>query len=64
MGIWGTWKLNGNTLTLILDSAMNEIIIDPPDIVNVQITVINRNNIILTFPNNEKVRLTRNNDVW
>jgi hypothetical protein len=64
MGIWGTWKLNGNTLTLILDSAMNEIIIDPPDIVNVQITVINRNNIILTFPNNEKARLTRNNDIW
>ncbi|MDR2702088.1 MAG: SH3 domain-containing protein [Spirochaetaceae bacterium] len=64
MGIWGTWKLNGNILTLILDSAMNDIIIDPPDIVNVQITIISRNNIILTFQNNERVRLTRNNDIW
>jgi hypothetical protein len=64
MGIWGTWKLNGNVLILILDSAMNYAVIDPPDIINVQMTIIDRNNIILIFPNNEKVRLTRNKSGW
>jgi len=32
MGIWGEWSLSGNTLTLILDSAMNYVTIDPPDV--------------------------------
>jgi hypothetical protein len=64
MGIWGKWSVNGNTLKLILDSAMNYVTIDPPDVVYVQITVIDRNNIRLKFPNGETVRLKRNRSGW
>jgi len=64
MGIWGKWELNGNTLTLTLDSAMNYATIDPPDIVIVEVTIINGSNIILTWPNKERTKLTRCMDTW
>jgi hypothetical protein len=64
MGVWGTWSLDGNTLSLILDSAMNDIIIDPPDMLYVQITIIDKNNVQLRFPSNKNVRLTRNKSGW
>jgi hypothetical protein len=64
MGVWGKWELHGDTLTLILDSAMNGIIIDPPDIEYVQIIVIDSNNIQLKYSNNEIVKLRRNTSGW
>ncbi|MDR0321798.1 MAG: SH3 domain-containing protein [Treponema sp.] len=64
IGVWGTWSLDGNTLMLTLDSAMNYVTIDPPDIDYVQINIIDRNNINLQFSNNEIVKLTRNTTGW
>jgi len=51
MGIWGKWEVNGNTVILTLDSAGNGYDIDPPDIVKGQITVIDKINIQIEYPN-------------
>jgi hypothetical protein len=54
MGIWGKWEVNGNTVTLTLDSAGNGYVIDPPDIVKGQITVIDKINIQIQYPNEKE----------
>jgi hypothetical protein len=50
MGFWGNWEVNGNTVTLTLDSAGIEYVIDPPDIIEGQITVIDKINIQIEYP--------------
>ena len=60
-GFWGTWMLNGNTLTLFWGS---KIPIDQGNVVNIQITIIDRNKIIFDWPNTGRVILTRSNDMW
>jgi uncharacterized repeat protein (TIGR02543 family) len=59
IGIGGTWSLEGNTLTLAQTYAMAFQTIDPPDVFDIQIEVINRNRIILHLYNEDRI-LIRN----
>ena len=64
MGIWGTWRLDGNTLTIMQDSAMGDIIIDPPEEWILQLNIIDRNNINLLMSDNRVIMLSRNRTGW
>jgi hypothetical protein len=62
IGLGGKWKLTGSTLVITITSAMEDETIPPNEqrATNIQLTVIDRNNIILTYPNGEQAKLTRN----
>lgn len=59
MGLFGTWRINGNIITIKLTRAgtagdeLNKTI-------DIRLKIIDRNNIELLFPNNEIERLSRN----
>jgi len=62
MGFFGKWELTGNSITLHLEHAGTSDEIN--ETVKVQLKIIDKNNIILVFPGNESVRLTRSQDLW
>jgi hypothetical protein len=62
MGVSGSWSLDGNNIILHLTGSGPEREID--ETVEVQLTVIDINNIRLTFPKNKTVELTRSKDLW
>jgi len=62
MGFHGTWSLDGNNIILHLTGAGYDTEFD--ETVEVQLTVIDINNIKLTFPENRTVALTRSHDSW
>ena len=63
---WGTWELNDDIITLnMVNIIEEENYVDLNEsIENWIIRIIDINNIILIFPNNETRELTRNYDYW
>jgi hypothetical protein len=70
-GVHGTWSLDGNNIILHLTGSGPEVEID--ETVEVRLTVIDINNIrltfpknriVFTFPKNRIVELTRSKDLW
>ena len=57
----GKWKFNGDTLTLITEYGAYEKY-DKPEIKEIIISIINKNTIILKYPDGNQVRLIRSND--
>ena len=57
----GKWELNGNTLILVTEYGRYEKL-DNPEIEKVHISINDRNNIILAFPDKNQEKLTRSND--
>jgi hypothetical protein len=58
MGLFGTWRINGNIITIHLEQAGEEDVLNETH--NIRLNTIDRNNIVLIFPNNETVKLRRN----
>ena len=60
-GNLGSWILNGNVLLINITSSGYE---DVNETLRVTYTVIDKNNIVLTYPSRNVFRLTRSNDPW
>jgi hypothetical protein len=65
-GFRGTWSINNNLLTIIItgpimDSYFDEIIEYKPETIIINLTIHNRDDIILNYPNGEIIKLRRNN---